>query len=134
MILGCRKIRSKIVAICSRLTGPTRDYQLAAVNDLLANMLPANKFYAGKLAGCRLPLASLDELADLPYTFKDELLPAPGSGGFAANSDIRSRALRALSPDVGHARPPAGRARHGRRLAMVDGVLELRAGCGRRNA
>jgi phenylacetate-CoA ligase len=60
-------------------------HQLARLNELLAKILPGNRFYADKLATIRLPLESLDDLAQLPYTFKDELLGPPGSGGFAAN-------------------------------------------------
>ncbi len=60
-------------------------HQLERLNALLAEILPANGFYAAKLANIRLPLASLDELAEFPYTFKDELLGPPGSGSFAAN-------------------------------------------------
>jgi len=48
-------------------------YQLERLNSLLAAVLPANRFYADKLAGRRLPLASLDELSTLPLTVKDEL-------------------------------------------------------------
>lgn len=50
--------------------------QVAKLNGLLAAVLPANRFYAEKLAGCKLPLASLDELTALPLTLKDELSPA----------------------------------------------------------
>ena len=60
-------------------------HQLDRLNELLAKILPDNAFYAAKLANVRLPLASLDELADLPFTFKDELLSTPGAGGYAAN-------------------------------------------------
>lgn len=49
-------------------------HQLARFNALLAAILPANKFYAEKLAGVSGPLASLDELSGLPYTFKEDLL------------------------------------------------------------
>ena len=66
--------------------------QLGRLNRLLATILPANRFYAGKLAHVtreRLAapegaLRSLDELAALPYTFKDELLGARRDG-LAAN-------------------------------------------------
>ena len=61
------------------------EHQLARLNALLARILPANRCYAEKLAEVRLPLASLDELADLPFTFKEELLASRHGGGFAAN-------------------------------------------------
>ncbi|MES1213302.1 MAG: phenylacetate--CoA ligase family protein, partial [Singulisphaera sp.] len=60
-------------------------HQLARLNALLSEILPANGFYASKLANLRLPLASLDQLTEFPFTFKDELLGPPGAGGFAAN-------------------------------------------------
>ena len=60
-------------------------YQLDRLNELLVKILPDNQFYAAKLAGAQLPLRALDDLTRLPYTFKDELLAAPGTGGFAAN-------------------------------------------------
>jgi phenylacetate-CoA ligase len=60
-------------------------HQLARLNALLAEILPTNSFYAAKFAATKLPLASLEQLSELPYTFKDELLGAPGSGGWAAN-------------------------------------------------
>jgi phenylacetate-CoA ligase len=67
-------------------------HQLKRLNHLLKTILPQNRFYAVKLAHLspaaladpRGPLRSLDELADLPYTFKDELLSA-GEGELAAN-------------------------------------------------
>ncbi len=60
-------------------------HQLERVNALLGQIVPANAFYAAKLSGVRLPLASLDDFAQLPFTFKDELLGSPGGGGLAAN-------------------------------------------------
>jgi len=61
------------------------EHQLARLNALCARMLPDNRFYAEKLAEVRLPLASLDELAEFPFTFKEELLASRHAGGFAAN-------------------------------------------------
>jgi phenylacetate-CoA ligase len=49
----------------------------------LAEVLPQNRFYEEKLSSANLSLSSLEELADLPYTFKDELTST--SGEFAAN-------------------------------------------------
>ncbi len=45
-------------------------HQLARLNALLAKILPQNRFYADKLGGLTIPLPSLDELADLPFTLK----------------------------------------------------------------
>jgi len=65
----------------------TRDeiaaWQLERLNALLDGVLPHNEFYARKLAGVRRPLRSLDELAELPFTFKEELHGA--NGRMAAN-------------------------------------------------
>lgn len=49
-------------------------HQLVRVNGLLAKILPHNQFYARKLAGIDLPLKSLGELAQFPFTTKDELI------------------------------------------------------------
>jgi phenylacetate-CoA ligase len=59
-------------------------YQLDKLNSLLGKVLPQNHFYREKLAGLRLPLESMDQLADLPFTFKDELANSPHEG-FTAN-------------------------------------------------
>jgi phenylacetate-CoA ligase len=49
-------------------------HQLARLNSLLDRVLPENRFYAEKFAGRARPLASLAELAELPFTGKEELL------------------------------------------------------------
>lgn len=48
-------------------------YQLTRLNRLLDTILPQNTFYAAKLAGVARPLESLDALAQIPFTFKQEL-------------------------------------------------------------
>lgn len=58
-----------------------RAVQLERFNALLDGILPHNEFYARKLSGLRRPLQSLDELCELPFTFKEELL---GDGGRVA--------------------------------------------------
>ena len=50
-------------------------FQLERLNRLLAEILPANRFYAAKLAGGPTRLESLEQLRELPYTTKEELLP-----------------------------------------------------------
>lgn len=50
------------------------DRQLGKLNDLLAAILPTNEFYARKFAGAPQKLDSLDQLAELPTTSKDELI------------------------------------------------------------
>jgi phenylacetate-CoA ligase len=68
-------------------------HQLDRLNWLLKSILPQNKFYSGKLTQLtadRLqapsgPLASLDELSELPFTFKDELVSSRHPGDLAVN-------------------------------------------------
>src|SRR5262245_680820 len=60
-------------------------HQHARLNELLAEVVPHNRFYGEKLAQIELPLASLEQLASVPFTFKDELVTAPSAGEFAAN-------------------------------------------------
>ena len=50
------------------------DHQLSRLNKLLATLLPANVFYARKLANAPHRLEHLDQLAELPLTTKEELL------------------------------------------------------------
>ncbi len=70
------------------------EHQRRRLNALLKATLPRNRFYANKLAAQldfdRLTdkegsLRSLDELADWPFTFKEELQPDAGSEPWAAN-------------------------------------------------
>ena len=61
------------------------EYQLERLNRLLAHILPANRFYADKLKHIARPLKSLDELALLPLTTKDELMPPAAADRFPAN-------------------------------------------------
>jgi phenylacetate-CoA ligase len=60
-------------------------HQLARLNALLTRILPENRFYAEKLSNVRLPLRSLEELDQVPFTFKDELQGPHAGGDFAAN-------------------------------------------------
>lgn len=55
-----------------------RAYQLERLNQLLAAILPHNSFYADKLSGAPQRFESLDELAALPLTTKDELIAHHG--------------------------------------------------------
>ena len=55
---------------CSALA----DYQLSRLNKLLEAILPANRFYAEKLARGPQQLQHLDQLAELPLTVKEELI------------------------------------------------------------
>src|SRR6516225_5392341 len=60
-------------------------YQLERLNALLDQILPANQFYAQKLARVKRPVESLAELADWPCTFKEELLGHARDGDAVAN-------------------------------------------------
>ncbi len=68
-------------------------HQLARLNALLREILPQNRFYAEKLsritpamlADPQGPLRSLDEVTELPFTFKDELVAAAQTSNLAAN-------------------------------------------------
>lgn len=55
------------------------EHQLARVNQLLATILPHNKFYAAKLADCPKQLESLEQLSELPMTTKEELVGENGN-------------------------------------------------------
>ncbi len=57
-------------------------YQLQALNRQFELILPDNRFYAEKLVGVNLPLESLEQFRELPFTVKDELQQADD---FAAN-------------------------------------------------
>jgi phenylacetate-CoA ligase len=59
--------------------------QLDKLNRLLAEILASNEFYQRKFADCPTKLDSLDQLASLPQTTKEELQPGEGEGPFAAN-------------------------------------------------
>ena len=60
-------------------------HQVSRLNALLDRILPTNRFYADKLSAFKFPLASLDDLAALPYTFKEELVSSPKAGDLANN-------------------------------------------------
>lgn len=62
-----------------------RELQLEKLNRQLAHILPHNRFYAERLGQATLPLASLDDLAQLPFTYKQELAVDGPSQEFAAN-------------------------------------------------
>ncbi len=69
------------------------EHQLGRLNRLLKAILPQNRFYAEKLSKISAPrlqaadgpLRSLDELHELPFTFKEELLTSRQGGELAAN-------------------------------------------------
>ncbi len=60
-------------------------HQLARLNCLLQEVLPANDFYAQKLARVQHPVESLAEFSSWPFTFKEELVGSASSGELAQN-------------------------------------------------
>ncbi|MEI6255444.1 MAG: AMP-binding protein [Planctomycetota bacterium] len=61
-------------------THPARDeldaLKLERLRGLMREILPHNKFYTAKLARVSSELATLDDLADWPFTFKEDLVEA----------------------------------------------------------
>jgi phenylacetate-CoA ligase len=86
-------------------------YQLTRFNSLLAEILPQNSFYRHKLAGCPTRLNSLDQLASLPFTTKEELQPQADSEPFAFNRTY---------PIEHYVRCHQTSGTHGRPLVVVD--------------
>ena len=60
-------------------------HQLARFNALIEQILPDNRFYSEKLGEAPRPLTSLAQLAELPFTYKSELLATAEGGDFAGN-------------------------------------------------
>lgn len=60
-------------------------HQLRRLENLLDEILPQNAFYAAKLSAVSRPIRSLDALAALPFTFKEELLGIPHGHDLASN-------------------------------------------------
>ena len=61
------------------------EHQLTRLNQLLETILPENSFYRGHLKEIEFPLRSLDQLAELPFTFKDQLVDENNTGNLATN-------------------------------------------------
>ena len=61
------------------------DHQRSRLNELLAAILPANSFYAKKLANSPHQLERLDQLAELPLTTKEELVSGEATHYWPAN-------------------------------------------------
>lgn len=84
------------------------ELQLQRLNKLLETVLPENRFYAGKLGGEAVRLESLDQLAELPFTEKSELV---GEDDFAVNLTY---------PVERYARFHRTSGTHGRPLVVLD--------------
>ncbi len=62
-----------------------KTYQLKRLNQVFEAILPTNRFYQSKLEASNFPITSMDELEQLPFTLKEELLDPENEAGFAAN-------------------------------------------------
>ncbi len=107
-------------------------HQVAKFNALLDRVLPENKFYAQKIgAGEAAAEDRWQNLAEWPFTFKEELVGSRKVQRRGQSSHLAGGAIFAVSSDLRHQRAADGRARHGGRLAVGVGMLGIRAGCGR---
>lgn len=85
--------------------------KLERLRDLLAVVLPRNRFYASKLASLttpegRLEVDSLDALRDWPFTYKEELVEAAHLHGHPANLTFDPPAYTRFHQTSGtHGRP-----------------------------
>jgi len=85
-------------------------HQLDKLNTLLTKLLPQNRFYHNKLPDLRLPVESMEQLADLPFTFKDELAGA-------AHDDLAANLTYAIADYVRFHRTSGTR---GRPMIVLD--------------
>ena len=81
--------------------------QLERLNALLREILPRNRFYAEKLAGRQLPLTTLEQLAELPFTYKSELNHPPAGVPSANLTYPVERYVRFHQTSGTHGRPLA---------------------------
>ena len=86
-------------------------HQLGKLNLLLESILPQNRFYRDMLGEVDLPLKSLDQLSQFPFTFKDELI------GKTQNSDIAANLTFSIDSYVRFHRTSGTR---GRPLVVLD--------------
>ena len=103
---------------------------------MLQAVLPANEFYRKKLLQKGLTDAeSLDELAQLPFTTKGELVKISlAYPPYGTDLTFPVGTLHPHPPDLGHHRKADVLARHRRVVEMVGGLLEGHLGSGRRSA
>ncbi len=60
-------------------------YQLDRLNQLFSQIIPQNRFYTTKFGHPNMRFNVLEELQELPFTFKNELIGDETSAGFAKN-------------------------------------------------
>jgi phenylacetate-CoA ligase len=75
------------------------------LNGLLDQILPENRFYAEKLARISRPVHALDELAEWPWTLKEELIEEATSGLAANRTFPLERYVRYHRTSGTHGRP-----------------------------
>ena len=79
--------------------------KLTRLNTLLAEILPANRFYAARFGDHPLPLASLAELEELAFTTKADLVEGFGDSGMANQTWPAERYVRFHQTSGSHGRP-----------------------------
>ena len=79
--------------------------KLERLRTLLREILPRNRFYAAKLARVSTDPASLAEMADWPFTYKEELVAAAGPGQPANLTWPVDRYVRYHQTSGTHGRP-----------------------------
>jgi len=111
--------RRRLEALDRRALG---DHQLGRLNALLAAILPSNRFYADKLAKCPHQLESLDQLSQLPFTSKEELM---------ADGGVHSGPANLTWPIHNYVRYHQTSGTHGRPLSVYDTATDWRwwTGC-----
>ena len=92
-------------------------YQIDRLNKMLAEVLPHNEFYKQKLGETDTAIHSLDELASLPFTFKDELV---------ANDEHRDMVANLTYPLDHYVRYHRTSGTRGRPLVVLDTVDDWR--------
>jgi len=79
--------------------------KLTRLNQLLAEVLPANRFYTERFAGSSQVLSSLDDLTGLPFTTKADLVDGSGLDGMANRTWPADRYVRFHQTSGSHGRP-----------------------------
>ena len=93
------------------------EYQISRLNKMLAEVLPQNEFYKQKLGKVDTSIHSLDELASLPFTFKDELV---------ANDEHRDMVANLTYPLDHYVRYHRTSGTRGRPLVVLDTIDDWR--------
>ena len=92
-------------------------HQVNRLNEMLEAILPGNRFYAEKLAGLKWPIESLGGLAEVPFTYKEEL---------SGSSDEEHLAANLTYPLERYTRLHRTSGTHGRPLVVLDTAQDWR--------